>query len=317
MGAQQSVSHSVMFHHFHGSAHPQQQGSLNGPQFEEVISWLAANFNLLSATEYQAKVIENRLDSHDICLSFDDALLCQYDIAAPILRRNRLEAFFFVYSSPMRGEPDLLEVFRYFRAVQYESVEHFYDDFFDLSKKLLGGRYSESRQLYSRVDYLKDSPFYSESDKWFRFLRDRIINSEDYTSIMHELMSVAGFDPTSIVNHLWLSDEHLRNLVEDGHILGLHSYTHPTLMEKLPKERQAREFGENLAHLSTVLGVHAKITAMSHPCGSYNDDTLAVLHDLGIEIGFRSNMGRAYIRSALEIPREDHANVAKRIGLCV
>jgi hypothetical protein len=48
---------------------------------------------------------------------------------------------------------------------------------------------------------------------------------------------------------------------------------------------------------------------MSHPCNSYNADTIAVLRDLGIEQGFCSNMSHGPARSAFEIPREDHANI--------
>jgi hypothetical protein len=88
-------------------------------------------------------------------------------------------------------------------------------------------------------------------------------------------------------------------------------------MEKLHKEQQRLEFKKNLDHLSTVLGGQAQITVMAHPCGGYNEDTLEVLKTLGIEIGFRSSMSRRYIRSLLEIPREDHANVARGMGLCV
>ena len=31
---------------------------------------------------------------------------------------------------------------------------------------------------------------------------------------------------------------------------------------------------------------------MAHPCGSYNDDSLKVLKELEIKIGFKSNMDK-------------------------
>ena len=51
---------------------------------------------------------------------------------------------------------------------------------------------------------------------------------------------------------------------------------------------------------------------MSHPLGNYNDDTLKILKKLGINIGFRSSLSPSYIKSALEIPREDHANIINK-----
>ena len=53
---------------------------------------------------------------------------------------------------------------------------------------------------------------------------------------------------------------------------------------------------------------------MSHPCGSYNEDTLKILNELGIELGFKQIMtiepekGMKKINnSSLEIARQDHA----------
>ena len=52
---------------------------------------------------------------------------------------------------------------------------------------------------------------------------------------------------------------------------------------------------------------------MSHPCGNYNDDTLKILKELDIKVGFRDSLIPSFIESPLEIPREDHANIVKII----
>ena len=59
---------------------------------------------------------------------------------------------------------------------------------------------------------------------------------------------------------------------------------------------------------------------MSHPCGSYNEDTLQILKELGIELGFKQVMtierekGMKKINNSfLEIAREDHTNILKKI----
>ena len=76
--------------------------------------------------------------------------------------------------------------------------------------------------------------------------------------------------------------------------------------------KQLEEYKENLFHLKEILG-HSNITSMSHPCGEYNSDSLKILKKLGSKIGFRSNMSTKEIKSNLEIPREDHANILKLI----
>ena len=55
---------------------------------------------------------------------------------------------------------------------------------------------------------------------------------------------------------------------------------------------------------------------MSHPCGSYNQDTLKILKNLGIELGFKEMMTidpeknmKKINNSFLEIARQNHADV--------
>ena len=88
-----------------------------------------------------------------------------------------------------------------------------------------------------------------------------------------------------------------------GHIIGLHSYNHPTTMHKLNEKSQHKEFSMNLKHLESILGA-GTIESMSHPCGNYNQTTLSVLTNLGIKVGFLSNMSNRKIKTWLEIPRK-------------
>ena len=57
------------------------------------------------------------------------------------------------------------------------------------------------------------------------------------------------------------------------------------------------------------------VVCMSHPCGDYNDDTLKILDDMGIRIGFRSSLSETTIKGKFEIPRDDHANIFRAMQL--
>ncbi len=304
-------THAIMFHHFHDEQHPKGQGSLSAAQFEEMIDWLSERFNLLQASEYQLKLRQQTLEPDDICFTFDDALLCQYDIAVPVLKKRNIEAFFFIYSSPFVGDPDFLEIYRYFRTTEFESVDLFYGAFFDQARVLFEADYVMAQRTYDKGEYLKAFPFYSDSDKWFRFLRDVTLGKERYEEIMRLLMHKHDFEPRKVMKNLWMSNEGLRQLLEDGHTIGLHSYSHPTTMHLLDGHLQGLEYRKNFNHLSEVLG--APPWAMSHPCGNYSDETLKILESLNIQIGFRSNNSIKRIKSNLEVPREDHANVLKEM----
>ena len=311
------MTHSVMFHHFHDNFHLPAQGSLSASDFDLMISWLSDRYDILNAQEYKSRYLSRTLKNTDICLSFDDALKCQYDIALPVLRKNNISAFFFVYSSAFSDNPDFLEIFRYFRTNKYDSVDEFYNYFFDFLIQYDKDEYlNQQNQYLERSNksgfYLNAFPFYTENDKWFRYLRDQYLGKEKYVNVMLELISNKNFDIYEAKKNLWMQENELLKIHDIGHVIGLHSYSHPTEMSKLPAGEQLKEYQQNFTHLSKVLKT-SEITSMSHPCGDYNLETLSILEGMGIQIGFRSNMSVKEIKSPLEIPREDHANVFKEM----
>jgi len=305
------TTHSVMFHHLHNAQHPPAQGSLSPSDFTDMIDWLNKNYSLLNAGQYKESFENGTLNDADICLSFDDALKCQYDIAVPIMERLGIEAFFFVYSSAFSDNPDPLEIYRYFRTTSYCDIEKFYKDFFKVVEQADIEEFSNQHSKYQKLDYLSAFPFYTENDKWFRYLRDRYLIGDQYNQVMKNLMLAKGFDLNLAKQNLWMSEEDLLNVQSKGHLIGLHSYTHPTRMSELSRSEQKSEYQRNYEHLSKLIG--KPINVMSHPCGDYNETTLGILAEMNIEIGFRSNMSVKEILSPLEIPREDHANVFKEM----
>ena len=307
-----NMTHSIMFHHFHNEHHLPAQGSLSAGDFEKMLDWLARRHTILSASDYLEKFESSNLKNQEICLSFDDALLCQWDIAVPILREREIQAFFFVYSSVFTEKPDFLEIFRYFRTTSFESLENFYDQFFEEVRAADESIYWNAQETYKNIDYLAAFPFYTKSDKWFRYLRDQVLGSQNYNNLMLKFMDAKKFNVKEASEKLWISENHLKALYKEGHMVGLHSVTHPTQMSKLSREDQQLEYSKNMHHLERVLG-KGSVVSMAHPCGDYNQDTLSILNDMGIKIGFRSSMSIKEIKSSLEVPRDDHANIFREM----
>ncbi len=303
----QSKTHSIMFHHFHGIKHKPAQGSINASTFRKILHWLMAKYTLNGALEYKEKFENGKLKDDDICLSFDDALKCQYDIAVPVLNDFGIDAYFFVYSSAFTTDPDPLEIYRLFRTSNFDHVDDFYKVFFEKLKNRDSLKFEEHQNFFKNLNYLSDRKYYSQNDKWFRYIRDQYLTKLEYKNIMKEMMLKKNFDIDAAKKNLWMSEKDLTNLSEMGHTIGLHSYSHPTQMTKLSKSDQFLEYSKNLQHLKHILGKAPK--TMSHPCGNYNKNTLKVLNSLGIKMGFKSNMPIGQIDSPLEIPRENHANI--------
>jgi peptidoglycan/xylan/chitin deacetylase (PgdA/CDA1 family) len=299
-----------MFHHFYSDFHPQGQGAISEEEFEAILLYLSGNYEVLSASKYAELAESGSLQSHHICLTFDDALLCQIDIAAPILKRYKLEAFFFVYSSAFTGQPDPLEIYRFFRTTKFEDFNEFFSEFLSSTTNHFGQKVESSLEGFDSSVFLSEFPFYTEADKKFRFLRDFVLSPNQYRTVMNDMMAQQMFDSKEAVRKLFMTTSDLLDLRDEGHVIGLHSHSHPTMMQSLTIGAQRNEYIRNRKFIKSLTGDDA--ISMSHPCGRYSTGTLEVLSSLGVKVGFRSSRNPETAKSRLEIPREDHSNILKK-----
>ena len=134
---------------------------------------------------------------------------------------------------------------------------------------------------------------------------------------MFKMFKEKKFNHKNHYKDLFMSEKNLVHLKKKGHLIGLHSHTHPTKLEKLDFNEQFDEYSKNISVLSKILNCDKKeIKYMSHPCGSYNENTLKILKSLGIELGFKEVMDVDFNRkmkkvnnSSLEIARQNHADI--------
>lgn len=121
-------------------------------------------------------------------------------------------------------------------------------------------------------------------------------------------MSNQGFNIKETNDCLWMSEENICEIYSFGHSVGLHSHSHPTTIHLLDESDQENEYKKNYDHLRKL---NIEVTSMSHPCGVYNRNTLRILSNLNIRIGFRSSHDVEEIVSNLEVPRLDHTYLPK------
>jgi peptidoglycan/xylan/chitin deacetylase (PgdA/CDA1 family) len=302
--------HGLMFHHFHNNYHPKGQGSISSETFENILKFYSKKYNIISSDIFYKRFMEQNLEDTDVCITFDDNLKCQYDIALPILDKYSLKAFWFVYTSPLNGVYEKLEVYRYFRSKFFKSFKEFYDLFFQFLKNKTEFLYVfELLDNFDHREYLNEFSFYSKEDKIFRYTRDKILGEEKYFNLMDCIIKESGLKLNDDLHKcLWMDKIDLKDLSEKGHIVGLHSHSHPTTMGEKSFDFQNKNYKINKSILEDVL--KKDVFSMSHPCNSYNNDTLEILTNLNIEIGFRANM-RSGFNSNLEVPRIDHSEIVK------
>lgn len=301
-----------MFHHFHRSGQPAGQGSITADTFSRMIEYVGSS-NILPAEEWYKRALNKTLKEHHTCLTFDDSLKCQYEVALPVLEHYGLTAFFFVYSSVCEGNIENLEVYRAFRTEHFTDLDTFYGTFENAAQPFLEATDAALRlQSFRYQDYLTPYAFYTPGDRRFRFIRDELLGPDKYFAVMDSIIVGMGLSKQQLARNLWMTDSDLQALSDEGHMIGLHSYSHPTRLCELPIARQREEYENNFMHLNRITGVAP--VSMSHPCNSYDAGTLTILREMGIRVGFCSNMGVVQDRTLLEVPRIDHADLLRELN---
>jgi peptidoglycan/xylan/chitin deacetylase (PgdA/CDA1 family) len=298
-----------MFHHFEGAGHPRVQGALTRDGLVALLDDVGARHRLLPARDWAERAVRGQLADDDVCLTFDDSLRSAFDVARPVLEERGLTGFWFVYTSVVDGALERLELYRQFRNRNFATVDDYNAAFVDRAAQ--GPHGAMVRQALVGFDpaaYMADYPFYSDGDRRVRFLRDDVLGPARYEEVMDAMIAAAGVDLPELAAGLWLDPDDLVALHESGHVVGLHSHTHPTRLAELPEQQQESEYAQNGARLTEILG--SRPTTMSHPSNSYAPSTLRILAAMGVVLGFRTDMAEA--ASALELPRQDHAMLTAR-----
>ena len=295
-----------MFHHFHGRKFFKSQGSISSKQFDSILLYLKKNYNLLDAHEYLKKIENNEIKKKDVCLTFDDCLKSQYEIAYPVMRKHNITGFFFIYSGAFDRRNNF-EIYREFRNTMYKKIDDFYDDFFSTLENIMPKKFLEFNLKFNKK-YLSNYKFYSLNDRKFRFCRDQILSEKNYEKVMSKIMIAKKFNIIKNKKKLFMRLNDLKTLNQRKNIIGLHSDSHPVNIFKLSYVQQLKDYKKNYNFLKKNLGIIP--TTMSHPFGRYNINTLRVLKKFGIKLGFLSR--KMKYKSTLEIGRIDHTYFLKK-----
>ena len=294
----------LMFHHFHGSGHLKSEGSFSADEFGRSLDHASKVANLLSADVFLDKALSKKLEQMDICCSFDDGLQCQFDVAASVLATKKLKAFFFVNTGPHAGHPYILEIFRIFRNQFFENKEVFFAEFDSSLEVTMPETFLSAKKTFPE-DYLTVYPFYTRGDRWFRYLRDEILTPTEYLETMKLIIQNHGTSIEEINKTITMGPESITQLASRGHVVGLHSHSHPTNITRLTTAEKLSEYSVNSEYLTGYL--KKAPSCMSHPNGVYDEEILRILREMNIFVGFRDNMDSVSDRSNLEIQRLDSA----------
>lgn len=313
----------IMFHHFHSETQPKYAaGSITADELECIIRAVGRD-NVLDADVYAQRRIDGTLLPQQTCFTFDDGLQCQYQVALPVLQRHNIRAAWHIFTCVYEERvPEQLEVYKYFQAQYYTTIDDFYRDFFVKAEAAYGKRIRIALESHAARTHASLASFYSVSDRQFRYVRDVILRADEFFDIITRMMKERSLKPSSLLDSLWMSAEQLRELVRQGHVVGLHSHTHNRNMDTANIDIQTIEYTTNYVQLCQIIRTDPMLHSysplcMAHPLGKYRSDVTArVLEGLGIKLGFLAHDDGTTetCAPAYAVPRMDHGVLLNMIN---
>ncbi len=272
--------HGIMFHRFHQEK--QYGGSISPQNLENIINLVDIR-RIVTPDEWIDKCINNSLDDKDICLTFDDCLKSQYQIALPILQKYKLKAFFFVHSVTFDNDYDYNELFFTLINDNFESFDVFFDEYLkyiNIDRHI----FVSDTYIEFKNKLIANHNHYSENEIRYRFLRNIFFKTDEFIDLLKNFFSK---DIVKLHKKIWMTPYEVEHLSKLGHYIGLHTHSHFTNFLSLNYDEQKNEYQMNKDKLESI--INKKIYTSSHPLGLYNDTTLTILKELDIICAFRSN----------------------------
>ena len=151
---------------------------------------------------------------------------------------------------------------------------------------------------------MSDYKFYSKNGILFRFLRDVLLKDE-FHNVMQKISEELRIDDNHMLEKIYMNKYDVIELHNMGHLIGLHSHSHSTLMNTFDYKRSLYEYSKNKDFLESL--TNASITVAAYPLGKYNIESIRALKKINVKYAFESK--RTNNSSAFKLSRIDVADV--------
>lgn len=155
----------------------------------------------------------------------------------------------------------------------------------------------------SKIDYLHQYPWYTEEDRFIRYVRDYLIGHYKFDLLVEDLFSTI-YDEAVFVEEHYLSWSDIDQLSKH-HDIGSHGYYHAT------EGFQVDDITRSASLLSRKIGTIS--SCYSYPNGKYDKDVINLLQGYGFKMAFTTDP-RMLCEKPFEIGRIDQTNILKEEG---
>lgn len=279
--------------------------------FKEQIIFLKKNFNVIKIEDiFEALNSNNEIHFSSnkpfVLLTFDDGYIDHYTTVFPILDEFKLQGSFYIPAMTF-SENKLLDVNKIHFVLASTDITNLYEE---VIKQIVYYRNEGGGENIPTVDDLiKKYEHPSRLDDSKTIFVKRMLQTalpEKLRGIIASNLFKKYIDiPEDVfARELYLNKDQIRCMKNNGMHIGIHGYNHYWLGD-LSKEQQEQDIKHALSLMEEFIDKDNWV--MNYPYGSYNNDTIRLIENLGCKFALTTTMNKCSLKkhNRYELPRVD------------
>ena len=241
------------------------------------------NVSKIGSSEELIKNVINRHVNRNYYLTFDDGFKEHYDFVANFLDEKNIKAFFFPSTLPIQ-DSKVLPVHKVHMLIgKYNSDILLEQTLKDIDPNILDNKKIDEfdKEIYKDQN---NTP----SQKKIKRLFNYYIKYEHREEILNR-MFCKYFCEKEVFDQLYMTKNNIRELYENGHVIGSHTHSHKVL-SRLNKIEQEDEIEKSEQILKSLLGDRwSDNLTFCYPYGgskSFNRETIEILRKRKYSVSF-------------------------------
>lgn len=297
----------VMYHYVRDLEHsryPRIKG-LDLSLFEQQIQFFKQHFTFITMEELLSTYEEGGdLPENALLLTFDDGYMDHFTNVFPVLLREGIQGSFFI-SGKTFIENKLLDVNKIHFVLASSDTNELLQDLYQQMDYYRGIEYNipSNKELY---DLYAVKNRYDDKDTIFiKRMLQTVLPEELRNKISSNIFEkYVGLSEFKFAHELYMSYDQIRCMKNAGMFIGLHGYDHYWL-GNLEKDKAEIDIRKALKSMNEFINPNSWV--MNYPYGSYNNETIDILKNMGCKLALTTNVNIANSEreERFEIPRLD------------
>jgi len=240
------------------------------------LDFFEKRYGFLSKDEYQTAIKEGK-NPKGAVLTFDDGFRDHVDYVLPELKKRGLWGVFYIPTGVYQKN-ELLGVHR----VHYLKGKYGSKLILNEALKIIDDSMLDHNTISDFDKEIYTGLNYKEDERQLRRLLNYYVSYEYRDEILNNLMK-KFFNEKELFKEVYLPVDDIKNLVQNGNIVGSHTVSHKVL-SRLSYQDQYNEIRNSFDFIHSVIMQDYK--SFCYPYGyrsSYNNDTLKILSELNVD----------------------------------